>query len=390
MRSFGKGSLSYVTASAMAIATFPITAFAVLASELIDEFDVSRAQIGLLVTATGVVGALSSPGFGRLTDRLGPIRSTRGVLLLGTLTLVGVGLAPTYGLLVVGALSTGLPNGWSNPATNSLIVSNLAQGARGVVTGIKQSGVQVGTFLGGLLLPPLAAIFSWRLALGSFIIVPLVGLLVLGNRTGTTRAESAGSTSGPVPRPVRWVAIYGALSGFSTSAMFGFLPLFAEEDQLWSPAAAGSMVAIVGLIGIAARVGWPAYAERRLGYGPTLRVLASLTATSAVLLALIAGDLLDSWALVPAAILLGGGAIAWNAVGMLAVMDLSSEQMVGKSTGLVLLGFLSGVATGAPVMGWSVDTFETYVPGFAVVAGLLIVDAVLAGLIPARVTVRSR
>ena len=45
-------------------------------------------------------------------------------------------------------------------------------------------------------------------------------------------------------------AAYGTISGFATSAMFGFLPLFAEEDQLWSDTTAGALVAIVGLVGV--------------------------------------------------------------------------------------------------------------------------------------------
>ena len=34
--------------------------------------------------------------------------------------------------------------------------------------------------------------------------------------------------------------------------------------------------------------------------------------------------------------------------------------MVGKGTGIVLLGFLGGVAVGAPLLGLSVDLWQTY------------------------------
>jgi MFS family permease len=103
---------------------------------------------------------------------------------------------------------------------------------------------------------------------------------------------------------------------------------------------------------------------------------------SSLLLGLAALSVVPSWALVPAALLLGAGAIAWNAVGMLAVMDFSPRRIVGKSTGLVLAGFLTGIATGAPVMGWSVDTLGSYAPGFLVIAGLLGVDAIIGLRIP--------
>ncbi len=387
MRSFSKARLSFVTASAMTIATFPIIAFSVLASELIEEFGLARAQIGFLVTATGLVGALSSPMFGRITDRIGAYRSTRGVLAVGAVTLTATAFSPSYALLLVAALTTGLANGWSNPATNTLIVDNVEAGTRGFVTGLKQSGVQIGTFLGGLLLPLLTDLFNWRVALVAFTLIPLAGLVGMARRSSqsrSTQVDVGRGPSGAVPASVRWVAIYGAVSGFSTSAMFGFLPLFAEEDQLWSAASAGALVSVVGLVGIGARIGWPVVAERRMGHGVTLRLLALLTCAGAVLLWAASLGAAASWVLLPAAVLLGGGAIAWNAVGMLAVMDFSPAHMVGKSTGLVLLGFLLGIASGAPVMGWSVDTFSTYSIGFGVITALLALDAVIAGRIPAR------
>ena len=69
MRSFSRAGLGAVTAATMATATFPLIIASVLAAELIDRFGIARSQIGLLVTATSLVGALASPFFGRVTDR---------------------------------------------------------------------------------------------------------------------------------------------------------------------------------------------------------------------------------------------------------------------------------------------------------------------------------
>ncbi|MGH8946180.1 MAG: MFS transporter, partial [Acidimicrobiia bacterium] len=383
MRSLSRAGLAAITSATMAIATFPIIVFSVLAADLIEEFSVTRFQVGILVTATGLTGAVVAPTIGRVTDRVGAVTSTRAVLALGTATLLGLAVSPSYLMLVAASLLTGVPNGWCNPATNALIVENVPIGKRGVVTGIKQSGVQIGTFLGGLLLPPLAALWHWRLAVASFVVIPIAALAGLGghrDRDRATREHHEGK--GPLPTSVKWVALYGTLSGLASSAMFGFFPLFAEEDQLWSPWAAGFTIAVIGLTGIAARITWPTASERRMGHGPTLRLLASLSSASALLLALAAADVAPSWVLVPAALLLGAGAIAWNAVGMLAVMDFTPASLVGRGTGLVLFGFLLGIAAGAPLLGLSVDLTGTYLPGWLAAAALLAVCAAIARRIP--------
>jgi predicted MFS family arabinose efflux permease len=385
MRSYTKVSLGGITALAMAIATFPFTVFSVLASDLIAEFGISRAQLGILATATGLVGAVTSPYWGRVTDRIGSFRSTRAVLAIGMVTLLGMAFSPTYLVLVLASVLTGVPNGWSNPATNSLIVDTLPIGSRGVVTGVKQSGVALGTFLGGAILPVLALAWGWRAAAAAFVAMPLVGLVGLLGRDRSHHQEVGGDQKGEgeVPSSVKWISVYGAVSGFATAAVFVFLPLFAEEDQLWSAQAAGLLIAVIGALGVVARIVWPPISERRLGHGTTLRVISLISTLSTTLLALAALDVVGSWVLVPAAVTFAAGSVAWNAVGMLAVMDFSPPNLVGKGTGTVLFGFLLGYSLGSPVMGYSVDQLGSYAPGWIGAAVLLAMTAVIAGRIPA-------
>jgi predicted MFS family arabinose efflux permease len=381
MRPFNRLSLGSLTAVTMAAATFAQVVFSALSSNLIDEFGVERWQIGALVTATGVTGALLSPVFGRVTDRLGAVRSMRSVLVAAVVFLGLIALAPTYGFLALAAVLTGVPQGWCNPATNALIVSNVEAGARGIITGIKQSGVQMGTFLGGLVMAPISQVWGWRPALAVFLIFPLAGLIGMRRRPDVQLAPKDTRSTGPLPVAVTWVAAYGTVSGLATSAVFTFMPLFAQEDQGWSAAQAGLLLAGIGLVGVVSRISWGSASERWLGHGSTLRLLAIQASTSSLLLALAALDFLPGWALVPAAILFGSGAIAWNAVGMLAVMDFSPSQMVGRGTGLVLLGFLLGIGFGAPIMGLSVDRLGTYVPGWTVVTLLFLTCVLIAGRI---------
>lgn len=365
MPKFSRPLLGAVTALTMAIATFPQVVFGVLAAELIAAFDVARWQIGILVTATGVTGAVLSPALGRITDRVGAVNSTRGTLLSALVTLGLIGISPSYTMLALSALLSGAPQGWSNPATNALLVESLPKGGRGAMTGVKQSGVQVGIFLGGLLLPVLASLWGWRIAVGAFLTIPLIGLLgMVGKRDPEREAATHRSRSEAVPLLIQWVAVYGILSGLGTSAMLTFLPLFAEEDQLWSGLHSGWLLAGVGLVGIAARIFWGITSESWLGHGRTLGLLALLTGMSSLILALAAAGILNSAVLLVAGFLLSIGGVAWNTVGMLTVMDHSPKRQVGRGTGRVLLGFLLGYGIGAPLMGFSVDQFGSYAPGW--------------------------
>jgi predicted MFS family arabinose efflux permease len=382
MRPFNRVSLAAVTAATMAVATFPQVMFGLLAADLILEFGVERWQVGALVTATALTGAFLSPTFGRVTDRVGAVHSTVGVLLAGTVCLTLVSLAPTYAILFLVAVLTGIPQGWTNPATNALIVDNLASGARGVVTGIKQSGVQMGTLIGGLLLATVATAWGWRAGIAAFLVVPCGALVAMWRRQeGPHHPAPELGGNDQVPMVVRYIAVYGVLAGVATSATFTFLPLFAKEDQGWTTSQAGLLIAGVGLVGVVARITWGSVSEKWFGHGNTLRLIGVLTTACALLLALASRGAVESWVLIPAALLFGVGAISWNAVGMLAVMDYSPARLVGRGTGRVQLGFLLGLGTGAPLMGLSVDRLGVYWPGWLAVAALSMGCAFLGGRI---------
>lgn len=387
MRSFSRAGLGATTATSMATSTFPIIVASVLAAQLIDEFAISRAEIGFLVTGSALVGSLASPLFGRISDRLGGVGSVIGTLAGGAVTLTALALSPNYGLLVGAAFLSGFPNAWGNPATNTLIVENVPPGERGFVTGVKQSGVQVGTFLGGMLLPILTAWWTWRAAVLAFLAMPAGGLIaMMGRRRVRHDPSSPRPSGGELPAAVAWIAVYGFVSAVATSAMIGFLPLFANERMGWSETAAGTLIALLGLAGIGARLIWPRLSERTLGHSWTLLILALMSTGSALVLTLASSDVLAPWTLVPAVLLLGGGSVAWNAVGMLAVMDLSPEGSVGRGTGQVLLGFLLGLAIGPPLMGYSVDVLGSYTPGWVATMVLLLASGALALRIPSGAT----
>lgn len=368
----------------MASATFALIVFGVLSAEIIETFGVARWQVGALVTASSLTGGLVSPRLGSWTDRLGARRAALATLAVSALSLMLVAIAPLYLLLVGAALVTGIAQAGSNPATNKLISLHVRPGRRGTITGVKQSGVQMGSFVGGLLLPVGAAAWGWRGAVAAAAFVPLVLLAIAAGTISPdppTAAADHADGGGPLPPIIRRLAVYGFLLGAGGTAVFTYLPLYAREALGFSGEAAGVAVALLGAAGITGRIVWGRVAEKRLGSKRVLSTLASLAVSAALLLA--AGPVLGGAVVWLAALLTGASASAWNAVGMLAIIQTVPAAMTGRGSGVVLFGFLAGLGLGAPAFGWSVDRLGVYTPGWMVVAALFALGWIVVVRAPA-------
>jgi len=390
-----------VLVGAMAASSFSLFALSVLASDLIDEFDISRGQLGLLATANTATGAILAPSLGRLTDRIGGRRSMLALLGLTVVGFTAMALAKTYLLLTLGVILAGIPQGWGNPATNKLIVERLAEGSRGVVVGIKQSGVQVGVFLAGITLPLAANTVGWRWGIAAYAIVTVILMVLTAATLAPDTPDNMGTIS-PSPQepvtpiemqaaaratlsraPVRLppplvvtVAIYATLLGIVGGGVNRFIPLFAHEELGYSTTVAGLAAALTGLLAIGARIWWSHRAEVR---GDTVSPLVQMAVGSAaVALMLAAASSVGAFMLWPIAILGAFSVSAWNSVAMLRVLNGVPSASTGRASGIVLSGFLGGLAIGAPVVGWSVDQWNSYTPAWFALAFLALVAALVA------------
>ncbi len=356
--------------AAMAVGTFAGPAFAVLARFIIDDLGLSRAELGGIVAAFSTVGALASPAIGRITDAVGGRRTLAGIFLLSGAGMVAISISPTYWWLILAAAVTGVGQAAANPGTNKLISVHIPIGRRGAVTGLKQSGVQAGVFLAGILLPAGALAWGWRTTMaiaGGFSLVALatVQLVVPPDPDMSGSTSPARVAWSP---PVLWLTAYGFLMGAAGGAVNTYIPLYGEEAVGLPVAVAGSVAGLAGLIAFFSRIVWARHSERNETYIVSLGQIAGLSVlfTGALVLATSAGP----WLLWIGALGLGASSTAWNAVGMLAVMAFAGQERSGGASGVVLLGFLAGLAVGPPVLGWSIDRLGSYTPGLCGVAVL--------------------
>jgi len=365
----GRLAFGVVLALAMGTSTFAGYAFGVLGPNLIGEFAISRSQLGLLTAVFFLVGGPLSLVAGPATDRFGARRVMLIAFAIAAATLVAMALAPAYPAMLVAAGLAGLALATGNPVTNKLVAVHLPPGTRGLVMGGKQAGVQVGAFMAGALLAPLAAQFGWRAALGWVALVPVAALLaaVVVVPRDTRSASEAEEPAAPrsLPSGVRWLAVYAFLMGSGVAAVNAYLPLYLVERGGASQEMAGVVVATIGLVGIFSRLVWGWASERMPTFSLPLLMLGGGAVVAIGLI--LAIERVGLWIAWPAAIMFGATAVTWNAVGNLAVITESGTGLAGRASGILTFGFYMGFV-GSPVLfGLLVDATDSYTLAWSLV-----------------------
>lgn len=363
----------------MVAGVFQLMFFAILAAPMIDDVGLSRTELGIIGSLNTLVGAVTAPSTGRIADKIGPGRAAVGSLLLSGIGMAALAIAPSTLWLYVASAIGGIPQGATNPATNSLISSRVPPGRRGTLTGVKQSGVTLAAFLAGVALPALESPFGWRGAAWTFAAVFIIAGLVVQfalhpDRSRPTTATTAASAEKLDP-VIMWIAAYAFFMGLASGAIGRFLPLFAEESLGFSVQTAGLITALGGLLGMAARIAAARIAEHRMRPTRLLPILSLVGAGFAAMLAATTESTRALLWLSPALSAIGTN--AWNAVAMLAVIMLVSTASAGKASGVVMFGFLGGLAVSGPITGWVVDATDTYRPVWIAAAVVSLIAAAI-------------
>ncbi len=344
----------------MALLTVAGPSFGILASTLIESFDMSRGQLGQLNAGYAVVGAVVSPFTGRLADRVGG----RNLMTIGfgfaAVVFLLLGTANGFLMILAAAVLSGAPNGMGNQGTNKYISAVVPVERRGVITGVKQSGVMFGVFLAGLLLPRGVASIGYSATMFVVVALALLGAVVVrivlpadeGAPSSATRDTSR------LPSSIRWLALYSAMMGGAIGCQSTFLALYAEEDLGFTRAQAGLLVGATGLVAVGARILLGRFTQTVRSYAPVLIAIALGAVASFVVIRL--ASEFGAWMIVFVPLIAGFTTSSWNAPVMLASMRLVPAGAAGRSAGLVMFGFMAGYAVVPPVFGAAVDRYNSY------------------------------
>lgn len=368
-------------AMAVAMGAGPLIVYAIsaLSPFLVPAMDLTRTQYGSLATLTFAAAAVSSMRAGRAVDTTNA-RTVMFWLVAGAAgALLAAAVAPNYPVLVVAVVASGVVQALSNPVTNRLAAQWVPPGPRGVVMGVKQSGVQMIQAASGLFLPTLAVLAGWRgamaIAAGACLLLglTLVARFVPGERDRNRRTSTV--TGARLPAPVWWLAGFVFLTGAAMQGANFYLPLFGYEELGLPVSTAGLLAAVVGITGIAARIGWGRAAERLGGHVamPALAI-GGAVAVTLILLALSIHPALV-WV---GAFLLGATGVAANVVVMVSVIHVVPSHAIGRASGVVALGMYLGFAAGPVSMGAVVDAAGHYSTAWAGLGAIYLVALLAA------------
>ncbi|WP_329462306.1 MFS transporter [Streptomyces sp. NBC_01431] len=334
--------------SAMAFSMLQLFLLGALGPRLTNELHVSPTVLGLTTTVGFAAAAVLSPLGGRVVDRVGPRRCLVALLLASAAALALIGSAPSTGFLLVAVTLGGLPQALANPATNKAILAAVPPARRGSVTGMKQSGVQLGAFAAGLPLAALAGVAGWRGAVWTAAVAALVAA-AWASRTLPADPPAKSTPAVWIPRgTIAWLSAFSLLLGCGIASVNTYLSLYGARRLGLGPTAAGTLVAVLGIAGIAGRIGWSKVAGRP---GRAVWLPGGLAAGAVAAALLLSASRYAHPLVWAGAVAVGVFAVAANAVSMVLVLQRAEPGRAGQDSALVSAGFFTGFAIGPTAFG---------------------------------------
>ncbi|MBK9243709.1 MAG: MFS transporter [Burkholderiales bacterium] len=372
------------TAAAAAVLTLPAVAPLVAA-----DLGLPTSLVGTYLSLTYVGAAASALAGGAAVPRIGALRLSQASLLACAAGLL-LGLVPMVVVVALSAVLLGIGYGPITPASSHLLARTTPPARMGLTFSIKQTGVPAGAALAGLVVPPLALVAGWRVAVAAIAVLG-IGIALAAqpvrNRLDDDRRREARFSLVQFAAALRLVAATPALRTMAAVSFVyaglqmcvsGFIVAYLAEEVGLSLVAAGVGLTVANVAGVAARIGWGAFADRVLSPRATLAMLGGLMAAFSATTALFTA----AWplpAMLAVVAALGGTAIGWNGVYLAETARVAPAGQAALATGGCLFFTYVGVVCCPFLFGLLQRASGSYALSFAAAAvAYAIVAAVLA------------
>ncbi|MCA2224771.1 MFS transporter [Nonomuraea aurantiaca] len=371
----------------VAVGTFTIVTSEMLPVGLLTSIaatlDVSDGTAGLMMSAPGMVAAVSAPVLAITTRRL-----DRRVTLLGLMALLAVAnlagaFAPNYPVMLAARVLTGVSIGGFWAFAAGLGLRLVPEGSVGRATSIILAGVSVASVLGVPVATFISSFAGWRTAFIAMGVLALALLALLATTLPPLPGDPRARASEPLPQeaparasegrlawlsgPLKIVLVLTVLIVSGHFAAYTYVRPFLEQVSHAGPALVSAALLMYGAAGVAGNFVAGAWAAR--SPKPVLVTLAVLMALSTAALPLI--DL-------PLVVLVVWG-LGYGGVGVTLQLWIMRSGGGEMGTALFVGAFNVSIALGSFVGGRVVDGVSISAVMW-VGAALAVVSAAVAGI----------
>ena len=350
------------------------------------ELDIALTTTGLgAATALFFLAAsIASAPLGRVVERIGWRASMRINSVASAMILVGIALlaksALSLSLLLVAG---GAVYGLANPSANKALAELVQPERRGLIFGLKHSGIPTSTLLAGLAVPTLALTIGWRFAFAfAALLLPVILLLLAKDNDhpiDLTKDENSIRTVAPMSTPqLAALAAAAALATWAAVSLSTFLISAAVEASL-SEAEAGLLLFAGSLASIITRVVAGRITDRRRSRG--FVGLAVLMGAGSLVFVALSGAV-GNWFV---GLVLLAFATGWGWPGLMTFTVVNANiGTPAASSAITQAGVFLGAGVGPLVLGWLIDNVSRTASWTTVAACLGIASLVTLGV--ARIT----
>jgi len=357
-----------------------------------NELGLNYAQIGSVLTAQFIAGAISNVPGGLVVDRVGH----KGVLMAISLAWVGIpyllmGFAHSYLLLLTCAALVGIGNNLWHPTAIPLL-GNRFPNRRGLVMSFHSMAANVGDAVAPLVAGALLAVLSWRdVVVVNVLPGMLVAILLLvyfgRPQPGDESASGlrAGSVTGTLRvfatllrnRTVTMLSIGSAFRTMTQAALLAFLPVYFARELGYAPASIGACMFALQAAGFAAAP-IAGYLSDRMGRQQI--IISSMAMSAVVILFMALAGRSPAFVLFVA--VLGFFLFATRAVLQAWLLDVTPHEVGGTSVGFLFGMQALGAAIGPFLCGIVADHYGL-VAAFYFLAATIVVANVFMFFTPA-------
>ena len=248
-----------------AVGVLPIFLTGAMAVQLRTDIGLSLDSLGLVFASYFGAASVFSIPFRHASERIGLRASLRIGLVTYAAALAAMAvLASSTVEMCAFAGMAGIGTALTRTASSVLVTWHSEPDRQGIAFGLKHSSIPVASLVAGLSVPALALTVGWRWAYAiAAVLALIVAALVPRSRGRLARGEKPGS-----PDLSRWQLAVVAMSfalGAAAAASLGAYSVSTAVAAGLSEGAAGVLVALGSVVGLASRVGVGYWSDRRTG-----------------------------------------------------------------------------------------------------------------------------